>query len=105
MRQEFEARRDLVCDRLTKMPGVKLPRPDGAFYAFFDVSAHFGRTFGGKPVTDSLELLPGGAWSRPMSTSCPARRSARRASCGCRSRPAASRSRAGWTRLEKFLGH
>jgi len=47
MRKEFEARRDLVCDRLEKMKGVRVFRPDGAFYAFFDVSAHFGRTLGG----------------------------------------------------------
>jgi aspartate aminotransferase len=53
MRREFEARRDLVCDRLAKIPGVKIVKPDGAFYAFFDVSAHFGRTLAGRPVTDS----------------------------------------------------
>jgi aspartate aminotransferase len=33
---------------------VKLPPADGAFYAFFDVSSYFGKSFGGKPVTDSL---------------------------------------------------
>jgi aspartate aminotransferase len=42
MRREFEARRDLVCDRLRKMPGVRPFVPEGAFYAFFDVSALFG---------------------------------------------------------------
>ena len=30
--------------RLTAMPGVKCPRPTGAFYAFPDISAHFGKT-------------------------------------------------------------
>lgn len=54
MRHEFEARRDMVCSRLAKMPGVKSFVPDGAFYAFFDVSSHFDRTLGGKPVKDSL---------------------------------------------------
>ena len=39
MRREFEARRDLVCRRLAALPGVRCPVPDGAFYAFFDVSA------------------------------------------------------------------
>jgi aspartate aminotransferase len=53
MRQEFEARRDLVCERLTAMPGVKCSTPGGAFYAFFNISAHFGRTLGGKKITDS----------------------------------------------------
>src|SRR5207249_2120636 len=53
MRQEFQARRDLVCKRLSAMTGVRCPVPDGAFYAFFDVSAHFGRTIAGKKITDS----------------------------------------------------
>lgn len=56
MRREFEARRDLVCGRLRKMPGVKSFVPQGAFYAFFDVSAHFGRTLAGRPVADSLSF-------------------------------------------------
>jgi aspartate aminotransferase len=56
MRREFEARRDLVCGRLRKMPGVRSFVPGGAFYAFFDVSAHFGRTLAGRPVTDSTSF-------------------------------------------------
>ncbi len=56
MRREFEARRDLVCARLKKIPGVKSFVPQGAFYAFFDVSAHFGRTLGGRSVTDSISF-------------------------------------------------
>lgn len=56
MRREFEARRDLVCTRLRKISGVKSFVPQGAFYAFFDVSAHFGRTLAGRPVTDSLSF-------------------------------------------------
>ena len=53
MRREFEARRDLVCKRLSAMPGVRCPIPGGAFYAFFNVSAHIGRTLKGRKVTDS----------------------------------------------------
>jgi aspartate aminotransferase len=56
MRQEFAARRELVRRRLAGVPGLKVPVPDGAFYAFFDVSAHFGKTFGDKRVTDSLSF-------------------------------------------------
>jgi aspartate aminotransferase len=56
MRREFQARRDLVCRRLAEVPGVKCPVPDGAFYAFFDVSAHFGRTIAGKAIKDSLSF-------------------------------------------------
>jgi aspartate aminotransferase len=54
MRREFEARRDLVCRRLSALPGVKCPTPGGAFYAFFNVASHFGRTLAGRKVSDSL---------------------------------------------------
>ncbi len=53
MRREFEARRDLVCKRLSAIKGIRCPVPGGAFYAFFDVSAHFGRTLGGVTINDS----------------------------------------------------
>ena len=54
MRAEFAARRELTCSLLNQLPGVKMPAPEGAFYAFFDVSAYFGKTFGSVVVTDSL---------------------------------------------------
>ena len=53
MRREFEARRDLVCRRLNAMTGIDCPIPGGAFYAFFKVSDHFGRTLAGRKITDS----------------------------------------------------
>ena len=56
MRSEFAARKELTWKLLGAIPGVKLPAADGAFYAFFDVSAYFGRSFGGRPVTDSLSF-------------------------------------------------
>src|SRR5262249_38554714 len=56
MRREFEARRDLVCGRLKKLPGVKRFLPQGACYAFFDVSAHFGRNLAGRQVEDSTSF-------------------------------------------------
>jgi len=56
MRQEFEARREFVCGRLAAMKGVICPKPDGAFYAFFDISAHFGRSLNGRPITDSISF-------------------------------------------------
>jgi aspartate aminotransferase len=56
MRQEFEARRDLVCGWLKAMPGVRCFVPEGAFYAFFEVSSHFGRTLAGRKVTDSVSF-------------------------------------------------
>jgi aspartate aminotransferase len=54
MRAEFAARRAIVAERLAQIPGVQLPLADGAFYAFFRVADHFGKTFGGKVVTDSM---------------------------------------------------
>ena len=56
MRKEFAVRRELVCERLAAMPGILCPKPGGAFYAFFDVSAHFGRTLGGRKVVDSASF-------------------------------------------------
>lgn len=56
MRAEFAARRELTLTLLNAIPGLKIPNPEGAFYAFFDVSSYFGKTFGGKPVTDSLSF-------------------------------------------------
>jgi aspartate aminotransferase len=54
MRQEFQGRRELVCERLRRIPGIKFAVPDGAFYLFFDVSAYFGKPLGGVTVNDSL---------------------------------------------------
>lgn len=56
MRTEFAARKELTWKLLGAIPGVKVPPADGAFYAFFDVSSYFGKTFGGKVVTDSLSF-------------------------------------------------
>jgi len=41
---EFSEKRDLVLSELAKIPGVRCPRPEGAFYAFPDISVAFGRT-------------------------------------------------------------
>jgi aspartate aminotransferase len=56
MRTEFEARRDLVCQRLRALPGIRCPIPDGAFYAFFNVESYFGKTLRGKKITDSVSF-------------------------------------------------
>jgi aspartate aminotransferase len=53
MRAEFAKRRELVARRLSEIPGIRFVKPDGAFYAFFDVSAHFGKPLAGGPFTDS----------------------------------------------------
>jgi aspartate aminotransferase len=54
MRREFEKRRNLVCRKLSEIPGLRFPQPDGAFYVFFDVSCYFGRNLPGGPFADSI---------------------------------------------------
>ncbi|MFW6065428.1 MAG: aminotransferase class I/II-fold pyridoxal phosphate-dependent enzyme, partial [Planctomycetota bacterium] len=56
MRQEFERRGRHMTERLNDIEGVKCLQPDGAFYCFPDVSAHYGRTMGGVEVKDSLSF-------------------------------------------------
>ncbi|HVK36981.1 MAG TPA: pyridoxal phosphate-dependent aminotransferase [Candidatus Kapabacteria bacterium] len=41
MTAAFERRRDLICGLLEAIPGIRFPRPDGAFYVFVDVSEYF----------------------------------------------------------------
>jgi aspartate aminotransferase len=56
MLKEFTARREIVCEYLKAMPGVRFAPPEGAFYAFFDVSHYFGKTFSDIKVTDSFSF-------------------------------------------------
>jgi aspartate aminotransferase len=56
MRDEFQVRRDLVCDRLRKIPGISFPTPEGAFYVFFDVSHYFNKPIGGVSMKNSAEF-------------------------------------------------
>jgi aspartate aminotransferase len=42
--------------RLNDLPQVSCLVPDGAFYCFPNVGAHYGRTLGGVKVTDSLSF-------------------------------------------------
>jgi len=55
MCQAFQQRRDLVAAGLQAIPGVRIPEIGGAFYAFFDISAHLGKTYSGKPIATSVE--------------------------------------------------
>ena len=59
MKAEFQKRRDFVLSRIARSPNVTCLPPDGAFYAFMNVSAHFGRTLGGKRHRQFDELLHG----------------------------------------------
>jgi aspartate aminotransferase len=54
---EFTRRRDFVVDSLCAIPGIVVPRPEGAFYALPEVSAFYGRkTPAGKIISGSLDL-------------------------------------------------
>ncbi len=50
---EFQKRREYVLGRVEELPGVTCVAPGGAFYAFMNVSSHFGRTLAGEPIPDS----------------------------------------------------
>ena len=56
MRKAFERRRDLITDLLSKVPGLKINHPEGAFYIFPEVSAYFGKKFGDKVINDANDL-------------------------------------------------
>jgi aspartate/methionine/tyrosine aminotransferase len=57
MRQAFAARAQVINARLSRIKGVINAPATGAFYAFPDVSAWFGKTTkGGKPVRSALEM-------------------------------------------------
>lgn len=56
MTGEFARRMELVVRALDDIPGVRCFRPRGAFYVFPDVSAHYGKSYGGKKVTDSFTM-------------------------------------------------
>lgn len=58
MRDEFKKRRDFVVDALNAIPGVKCFRPNGAFYAFPDVSSYFGKSApSGQIINTSTDLI------------------------------------------------
>lgn len=52
----FKQRRDYVLGRLEAMPGVKINTPEGAFYAFPDISALLGKTWSGGSIENSQDL-------------------------------------------------
>jgi aspartate aminotransferase len=57
MRQAFDQRRQLMLRGLRAMPGVTCVEPQGAFYAFPDVSAFLGRRSGaGEVIADDVAL-------------------------------------------------
>ncbi|MCD2443314.1 pyridoxal phosphate-dependent aminotransferase [Agromyces sp. SYSU K20354] len=56
MRQAFDRRRRTIVAELSKIEGVTVPVPQGAFYVYPDVTGLLGREWGGVTPTTSLEL-------------------------------------------------
>jgi len=53
---EFTKRRDEVVRLLSELDGVRCLKPEGAFYAFPNVSGLFGRTTGSGPIRSGQDL-------------------------------------------------
>lgn len=84
---DFAQRRDRVVAALTAIPGVSCPRPQGAFYAFPDISSAFGRRHGSTRIDNDVDFcaalleskgvacVPGSAFGEPralrISYTCP----------------------------------
>ncbi|HEY4531358.1 MAG TPA: aminotransferase class I/II-fold pyridoxal phosphate-dependent enzyme [Luteimonas sp.] len=84
---EFQAKRDQVVAALNAIPGVVCPVPQGAFYAFPDISCAFGRSHDGRTIANDVDLcnalleakgvacVPGSAFGEPrglrISYTCP----------------------------------
>jgi aspartate aminotransferase len=84
---EFQAKRDQVLAMLDALPGVKCPRPQGAFYVFPDISCAFGKQHDGTPINSDVDFcnallqskgvacVPGSAFGEPkglrISYTCP----------------------------------
>ena len=52
----FKARRALVLEALSEMPGIKTNHPGGAFYVFPDCSAYFGKSYEGNVINNANDL-------------------------------------------------
>ena len=74
---DFAKRRDEVMAALKKIPGVNCPRPQGAFYAFPDISVAFGKKHGDNAINNDVDFcnalldakgvacVPGSAFGEP----------------------------------------
>ena len=56
MVDEFNKRRGLILNLLSKIPGFKLNEPQGAFYVFPDISYYFGKTIKGKAIQNANDF-------------------------------------------------
>lgn len=56
MRAEFDRRRKFLVSELNSVPGMRCLTPTGAFYAFPDTSALYGKSVDGKAISSSSDL-------------------------------------------------
>lgn len=56
MRQAFDRRRRVAVAELSRIDGVEVPTPEGAFYVYADVRGLLGREWAGVTPTTTLEL-------------------------------------------------
>ncbi len=54
--QEFEKRKNYIVERLNSVPGIKCFSPQGAFYAFPNISGFFGRRYNGREIKSSMDF-------------------------------------------------
>ncbi len=54
---EFRKRRDVIVQLLNEINGIKCMLPEGAFYVFPNVAEIYGRSYHGKKITNSTELI------------------------------------------------
>ena len=57
MVKEFERRRNFMVDRLSKIDGVSIIKPSGAFYIMVNISSYFNTTFKGEEIKNSLDFF------------------------------------------------
>lgn len=56
MAKEFEKRKNYIVKRLNEIPGFRCFNPQGAFYAFPNVSELFGKRYKGKEIKNSIDF-------------------------------------------------
>lgn len=74
---DFSQRRDEVIAALNAIPGVRCPKPQGAFYAFPDISIAYGKKHGSNSISNDVDFcnalldakgvacVPGSAFGEP----------------------------------------
>jgi aspartate aminotransferase len=53
----FVTRRDLVVDMLNQAPGIKCPRPEGAFYVYPSIAGCIGKTSAAGTLIENDEVF------------------------------------------------